>query len=481
MIASRAFPFSRNTTSKRPRETTHQPCESKRSLRNVFSNVQRIETPSTATSEPVVIPARSSRYAPRSESRTERRNNARRHLEKLSESTRALLADTAIPPPRFNRTTGGRRSSGQRLTVDAVQQHTRVTEKELSQLLGRRSSYMDLLLSPPDEEDETILSDTGRDSILSSETMSSDSVPSLDDGASPGAVSPSFRSSVVTPSLRGRRSRPTRSYLSLASIAAGESAVDHPLSSPDPDEEDFGFRSPENASFAETCSDTSEVLLIPSRGFKSNITASLRALTMAARSSARSLASFTAPPIMPDDFLHRSIITEPKMPFTDDRMPPVLLDVPTPELRRYLNPITNAPIEAHAPSSKIQISSKLTVTASMQLQTYRLNRASPSQNYCVISLRTKPTPPEPETWFPIVQERGYRDNSDIERRMCFDKLMRQAGKLSENAPSKAYFSYPPRAQSRLPYRINANGIPERWIAITPGQVDVRRKYSRRAR
>lgn len=274
---------------------------------------------------------------------------------------------------------------------------------------------------------------------------------------------------------------PTRSWLSLASISTVENALDHPLSSPELDAEDLTFKSSESASIVDTCSDTSEVLVIRQRGFKSNITASLRAIKLAARSSARSLASFTAPPTMPDDFLHRSIINEPKMSFTDDRMPPVLLDVPTPELRRYLNPITNAPIQSHVPSSKIQINGKTTITASMQLRTYRLNRASPSQNHSVISIRTKPTPPETDALFPIVQERGYRDNSDLERRMCFDKLMRQAGKLSETAPSKAYFSYPPRKQSRLPYRIGADGVPERWIGITPAQVNTSRNSAPRPR
>jgi len=464
MLASRAFQFARakNHDSYLDSESKTPP------PRDAFSNWHAIDTKPFATTEPVVIPIRNSHQIPRSEPRKDRRNDMKRHAEKLSDSTRALLADTSIPPPKFSKNAGRRKSGGQRLTVDAVLQHTTVTEKEFSTALRRSSGYMDILLSPPDEleEDDTMHSDAGGESLLSSRTMSTESMPSLD-GASLGDASPSFRSSLATPSLRGRKSLPTRSWLSLTSVAARNDALDHPLSSPELDMEGFTFKSSETASLADTSSDTSEVLVLPRRGFKSNITASLRAITMAARSSARSISSFTAPPIMPDDFLHRSIINEPNtIPFTDDRMPPKLLDIPTPELRRYLNPITNAPIQSHVPSSKIQLDGKR-VIASMQLRTYRLNRASPSQNHSVISLRTKPAPPELESLFPVVQERGYRDNSDFERRLCFDKLMRRAGKLNEKAPSKAYFSYPPRKQSRSAYKVGANGVPERWVGILP--------------
>jgi hypothetical protein len=72
------------------------------------------------------------------------------------------------------------------------------------------------------------------------------------------------------------------------------------------------------------------------------------------------------PMITPDDFLTRSIILiDPRVPFTDERMPPRLEDTPTPALRRYLNPTTNAPIEAHIPaSSLIQTMSATKCTAS---------------------------------------------------------------------------------------------------------------------
>jgi hypothetical protein len=121
--------------------------------------------------------------------------------------------------------------------------------------------------------------------------------------------------------------------------------------------------------------------------------------------------------ITPDDFLTRSIITiDPQVPFTDERMPPRLEDTPTPALRRYLNPTTNAPIEAHVPTSLAQTMSATKCTASIQMQTYNVSRSGKSSSPSVISRRSQSTE---DVFTPVAgivaKQREVRENSDFLR------------------------------------------------------------------
>lgn len=133
MLATRTFPFNRNPTSVKSNDSKEYG-ELKKPV-EAFS--KSTETIPIHITEPVRIPARNKRSVPRSDpSDGRRRNDARRHSEKLSNSTRELLADTSIPPPKFSKNSSKRRNSGQRLTVDAVLEHTRVTEKEYGTAIG---------------------------------------------------------------------------------------------------------------------------------------------------------------------------------------------------------------------------------------------------------------------------------------------------------------------------------------------------------
>jgi hypothetical protein len=440
-------------------------------------NTPRPPTPSS----PVVIPMRGQRdtshEGPRSQGRRER-NDGRRQPEKserrartihspdaLPPSVAALLAITTIPLQK-NKSVRRRTGAGERLTVDNILQHTGVIEKELSLSLGK--GPLDFLLSPPEEEDDTVGSENGRESILSTRTMSSESMPSLDD-ESINDASPSI-SSLSTPHSssisRGRKSLPSRRLQPL-SLAGQTVSVDHPLSMSDIDVDELDFRVFQKSQHKDEPKLDIEIES-PRRksAFKSNLTASIRAL----RYAAKSFSSLTTPMITPDDFLTRSIISiDPQVPFTDERMPPRLEDTPTPELRRYLNPTTNAPIEAHVPPSLAQTMSATKCTASIQMQTYKISRSAKSTSPNVISRRTQSISEDAFVEVatgPLARQRDMRENSDFIRIAVMEMLMRKKGKLDDQKPGRARWALPPRKPPTKPYEIAENGVPVRWIAVT---------------
>ncbi|KAI9049101.1 hypothetical protein LZ554_006949 [Drepanopeziza brunnea f. sp. 'monogermtubi'] len=401
----------------------------------------RLSTPTA----PVVIPVKGQHDATHERSRHGKKEKRMRNVhspDAVPPSVAALLALTSIPPSRGSRRQGGQ---GQRLTVNAILEHTRASEKQSGISLGK--SHLHLLLSPPEEDPEVTESETGCESLLSRRTTWSESVPSLeDDGSISEAISeasPSF-GSLVTPGFRGRRTPPKRKQSLLLPLSVP--SEDHPLSVVNVEEMDFRvFR---KMGEEQERPDTEAT---PQRksAFKSNLTASLRAL----KSAAKSFSSLTTPLITPDDFLTRSIISiDPQVPFTDERMPS-LEDTPTPALRRYLNPTSNPPGEAH-------------VSASIQMQTYKISRTGKSTSPSVISRRTVPTPEEgTEASVPFIRQRDMRENSDFIRVAVMEMLMRKKGKLDNQKPGRARWALPPRKPSG-PYEISVTGIPARWVSVT---------------
>ncbi|KAG0648867.1 hypothetical protein D0Z07_4970 [Hyphodiscus hymeniophilus] len=442
-------------------------------MSQTIAETSRPVTPSS----PVIIPMRSKREPAenqRHEKRKARLDHGRKHSDRserrartvhnpnsIPPSVAALLAVTSIPPQKLNNSVRKRSGAGQRLTVDAILQHTDVSEKEFSLSLGK--GPLDFLLSPPDELDEDDILGS-QESLLSTRTMSSESMPSLDEDSING--SPSM-TSVLTPNSRGKRSLPLRRLQSVSSPPSEISSEDHPLSAPDIDIDELDFRAFQKSHENEERMPDIQ-LEIPRRksAFKSNLTSSLKAL----RSAARSLSSLKPPMITPDDFLTRSIISiDPQVPFTDERMPPRLEDTPTPALRRYLNPTTNAPIEAHIPSSLAQTMSATKCTASIQMQTYKVSRSTRSTSPSVISRRTQPTSEDvfaEVSAGPVARQRDMRENSDFIRVAVMEMAMRKKGKLEESKPGRARWALPPRKASSKLYEIGADGVPVRWIAVT---------------
>lgn len=356
------------------------------------------------------------------------------------------------------------------MTVDSIVHRSQVSEKELSQELTEEfaqdlrdlslapydRSPMDILLSPPDELDEdeaSINSDSAFTSALSTRAASFESIPSLGDSFGTSLVT--SIDSPVTP--RGRRIRPPRRSLEPVSSPPGQH-LEHPLSTKSNvqvEELDFRVFDPKPGP-----AEQKQTGLAPLKSvFKSNLTASLRAL----RSAARSLSNFTASSIPPDDFLTRSILTmDPRVPFTDERMPPVLGEEPSEAMRRYLNPTTSL-----RPESRIR-SSIRSYTASIQMQTYKIqrSRSAPAASRSTNQAGNSNKPPAAYV-FPLgPRQREIRENSDFIRIAVLEHLMRKRGKLDDQREGHARWLLPPRKSPSKPYEIGPDGIPARWVAIS---------------
>lgn len=431
--------------------------------------------PTTPTS-PVQIPNKSKKdIAHPTLQRNHRHHDERRHRsssprwsdvhspDAVPPSVAALLAVTTIPPPRRSMRQRSVREKGKRMTVDSILERSQESEKELS--LNFIKSPLDLLLSPPEdlEDDNISIGESTIASLMSIRTVSCESVPSLADSFSTEAFS-----SVESPrsTTRGRRLRPMRSSLTPVSSPPGE-LEEHPLSRHDQDLEDldYGVFDPSSPESEEKKSGMRLAFRPFKSAFKSNLTASLRAL----RNAARSFSSMNMSSIPPEDFLTRSILTmEPTVPFTDERMPPTLDEEPSAAVRRYLNPTQTARLESQALSTTPK--SHGPFTASIQMQTYKVHRsrsAPPgsrsSRSYGDQPARGKEAifsfPPGP-------RQREMRENSDFIRVAVMEMAMRRCGKLDEQRPGRARWALPPRKTSTRPYEIGEDGIPARWVPFT---------------
>lgn len=380
--------------------------------------------------------------------------------EAVPPAVAALLAVTSIPPP------GSRRGSlRQRMTVDSIVPRSQVSEKELSRELSYSSfsrSPMDVLLSPPDEtldEDASITSDSCITSALSTRAASLESLPSL--GDSSYDTTSSSIASPITP--RGKQFRPRRSLEPVCSPLGVQ--PEHPLwiDSDIESDDDVEFEALDSA--ADQADKVESTVFLPFKtAFKSNLTASLRAL----RSAARSLSTFTASSVPPEDLLTRSILTiDPRVPFTDERRPPVLDEEPSEAMRRYLNPTDIARLDTRSSMGPATRG----YTASIQMQTYKIQR-SRSTPPAASRAATPPPPtasvktPVPLAFPPGPRQRDIRENSDFIRIAVLEHLMRKRGKLDSSQEGHARWLLPPRKTNSKPYEIGPDGIPARWVSAT---------------
>ncbi|KAK7431172.1 hypothetical protein QQZ08_002212 [Neonectria magnoliae] len=391
--------------------------------------------------------------------------------ESISPSLVALLAVTDIPRPK--QLQRRRRRTVRSLTVDEVIDCQQGSEKDLSWSLSR--SPLDMLLSPPQDatdNDDDSVSDCNLGCGMSTRTYSMDSIPSLDESFTSDGLS-SF-DTPRTPSPLSRRSRFSPKRMSFEPIISPPGSVDeHPLATGDSDDEDLIIEistQPE-----ENLASTSQFLkpFKPLRSvFKSNLTASLRAL----RSAAKSFSAINFPSIPPDDFLTRSILTiDPNVPYTDERRPPVLEEIPSEAMRRYLNPTTNSRIES--PSKTYRAG---TFAASIQMRTYKIQRSRSAQpsgrnSYPATSLQTSPAPQQPQPQAPTqpapasppgMRQREMRENPDFIRIAVMEMAMRKRGKLDDQRPGRARWALPPRKTTTRPYEVASDGVPMRWIPIS---------------
>lgn len=422
--------------------------------------------PTTPTS-PVKIPTTNNRYTAHPQKRhssQRKRSNNSRSSDNLSPSLAALLAVTDIP--KHKQLQRRRRRSEKTLTVQEVIECQHASEKELSWTF---SSPLDMLLSPPQDimDDDDSVSDCNIGSSMSTRTYSIDSIPSLDGSFSSDGLS--SLGSPRTPSPCSRRTKSTPMRKSLEPVISPPGSVDeHPLARDELDVDDFDLTTVDQTEEVQPKSQFLEPFKPLRSVFKSNLTASLRAL----RSAARSFSVLNLPSIPPDDYLTRSILTiDPNVPYADERRPPVSEEMPSAAMRRYLNPTTNARIE---PPAKTVFAG--TFAASIQMRTYKIQRSrappgSTRNSYPSTSLQSQPSPapqqPQPQApaLVPGMRQREMRENSDFIRIAVMEMAMRKCGKLDDQRPGRARFALPPRQTSTKPYEMGANGVPARWVPI----------------
>ncbi|KAK4190363.1 hypothetical protein QBC35DRAFT_79338 [Podospora australis] len=438
--------------------------------------VSRPNTPST----PVQIPQRPrSRDTLRPQKPYRHHGGRRHHSERSKEahtpdaipaSVAALLAITSIPPPKQAR--GVRQTKMEkRMTVESIIERAQESEKELS--LSLCKSPLDLLLMSPEdlEADDASFCDSAMGSVFSTRTVSLESMPSLCNSYATDTLS--SMGSPHTPSRR-RSIRPTRRPLTPVSSPPGKvDEFEHPLSSPVLPVEELDFRVFDGEK--EALSDKKVSPFKPLKSaFKSNLTASLRALRQAARSFSN--LNFTSIP--PEDFLTRSILTiDPQVPYTDERRPPLLEEEPTAALRRYLNPTSTTRLEQ--PQASVTAGPALrTFTASIQMQTYKVHRARSGGNsgrpgypsvgpssgtHTAQASKTKPSVTEYP--MPGPRQREMRENPDFIRIAVMEMAMRKRGKLDDQRPGRARWALPPRKPSTKPYVVGSDGVPARWVPV----------------
>lgn len=387
-------------------------------------------------------------------------------------SIASILEATAIPVPRRGWTVRESRNRRKLPRVDHVQQFSKLLMDGVgdNSMESTGNTVLDLLLSPPDEVDKsTVGSDCDSEApSFSACSMSLESTPSLErDYDSPSSLpAPSTPSSQRSPLERKfHRQSPCENCI-----------FDHPLleNEVSDTEEDFV----EQASLPDlTPKSPTPSRTFPRLGstFKSNLTASLRAI----KSAAQSVSAFATPSVQPDDFLTRSLFTiTPEM--TDDRRPPPMNEPPSPALRRYLNPITVSPAEMYAyqeyPHESLDSPN---CPVSVQMQTYHRSGRRGSRRSGFHLARSEGRdrqllPFDPEIP-PMSRQREPRENSDFLRMVVLEMNMRRSGKLRDDVPTRARIWLPPRKGSQGRYvrydyyedeDEDENAVPSRWVGIS---------------
>lgn len=353
-----------------------------------------------------------------------RRISEKHDANALPPAVAALLAITAIPPPKNLQR---RRTSQQRrISIDELIQEWREGSPASSD--GFKTP-LDVLLEPYDEEadDDSAFQETEdeKDSVLlSSRSVSSDSIastPSLD--AARSTLSNSNFSIPSTPSFRARRNLPTRMEKMVSSPPTEACLDDHPLRSPSPAFSDIPI--------IQTFPPRTKRPVKQKSTFKSNLTASFSAL----KSAAKSFSNFTAPSIPQDDLLTRSFFSTP---WPSEMRPKDVDGVPDPALRRYLNP-SHAVVQVSHPDFSLQLQEALaqpTIDDNLdapliQMQTYSRRKRSRSRN------SVGPDRGEGSVLgqtLPTIRQREPRENSNFLRVIVLEMNMRRTGKLDPKAP-----------------------------------------------
>lgn len=426
---------------------------------------------SPAHSKPVVIPPRTpARSALSTQTVRVRGHNGGRSArvpknhqpDAIPVAVAALLAVTEIPrmPPRRRR--GPARD--RRISMDELIQEWNREDSELSPTTLTSPSPLDLLLGRVDESEDECgsLQSVEQESCMTSRSVSSECIttqpPSLE------LDSPSFGSVASWDTLSTPESytRSERREKAVQSPPKEDCVLDHPLLQFSQDDcEDII-----HINESDMASPTPSPLTGRFKSFKSNLTASFQAM----KEAAKSFSNFTAPSIPPDDLLTRSLLS----PMFASEMRPKNTDgLPSPALRRYLNPqpssITPAELSMQLHSS-FTLDDDIDSNAPMiQMQTYDRRARSSS--------RRRKNDPFSEAGralssSPAVRQREPRENSDFLRVIVMEMNMRRVGKLDAKAAGKARIWLPPRKPTPVcpPSAQRQTQTPTRWIAMNADAV-----------
>lgn len=416
--------------------------------------LQDASLPLGPNTRPVVIPPkRTLRGCPGDPFEAKRRTSPTRRVSSVNCRGRSvpapvatLLQSTAIPPRRSGSLRRTRQLSPgdfNRVLFDDIQRRD-----DGPPLDGPHHSPLDLLLTPPDDENEKSmfsceLESEGQSSSLRS--TSADSMPSLDHESHSVPTSEPTTPSPPVP----RRVPEKRKQLSSPESCP----KDHPLLDVEIGEmeELVTLQTPASEHAHSASREVSRSRTLPRlrSSFKSNLTASLRAI----KSAAQTVSNFTTPSVQPEDFFARSVFSiAPAL--TDDRRPRPMNEPPSAALRRYLNPITLSPAEMHMyhehPTDSLRGTS-----ISIQLQTY--TREGTPKHKCA------------DPVFPPPRQREPRENSDFLRMVVLEMNMRRDGKLRNDVPPRAKVWLPPRSQPHYVATDDSNktsSIPRRWVGIS---------------
>jgi hypothetical protein len=432
-------------------------------------------------SRPVEIPSRrsprelkqvrSSRTSSKS-SRTSRNSDTKHRPDALPPAVAALLAVTAIPPPRPQ--LRRKKSPLRDMSIDELIQEWR---KDNSTKSSYSCASLDMLLGSADEDNY--------DHMYSSRSTSCDSIPSLDDEASVLSVS-----NPATPdSIRSRKSSmgSYRKEKTLYTPEIEDCSVDHPLglSTLEFDEDLILINSP--------C--PKERKQRKSGGFRSNLSSSLQAIKSRMTSSFSSLNLNLDEDSFSDASLWQHPYLFPRL--SSELRPTPFTSTPSKSHRQYLNP-RSAPVpfeeQQHhwqkALSSLDSPDYDLLEAPMIQMQTYNKRTASsPRRSRRSSSTGTPDARSEAgramsgQAPMPT-RQREPRENSDFLRVIVLEMNMRRGGKFEEGASGRARIWLPPRKQpaprndcfsddededeitSVAGSRITARKIPRRWVPVS---------------
>jgi len=443
------------------------------------TTTQRTKSPQKSLSEPVSVPSAPMLIQPRYHSSTRnpdlrtqtvmhrgqhggrqpRRPADAHDPNALNPAVAALLAVTAIPPPRGLQRR--RTTQNKRVSIDELIQEWRQEGGSSSEPF---KTALNILLEPADEAEDdnesmVEVDDDKEGGFLSSRSVSSDSIASTTPSLDPAESTMSTLSNTPsTPSFRSRRSGSVRADKLVVSPPIQKCFEDHPLHPPSP----TGSENTIVSTFVPRATRT----VREKSSFKSNLTASLNAL----KSAAKSFSNFTAPSIPSDDMLARSLFSSR---FTSEMRPKNIDGFPDPALRRYLNPIQGVqppPLSLDEFSSQVSVALAVSgddegTPTMIQMQTYSRTRRRSRSGKSGTNVGPDAGEANLLGQNPAVRQREPRENSDFLRVVVLELNMRRTGKLDMKSPGRARIWLPARKNGELEVNKKA-GVPVRWIGMT---------------